>query len=161
MREVSSARCRGRRMPREIYRGAQDGGARETRKVRSSVGPCGLYYFVACAVLATAPATRGAKNAGRRHNRPSAIIMPPLECQPRSAAHLTVPIFHIIGAMKAQYNSTILWPLAATDGNAFFQHGKTYHAMQQTTTTRRRTRRFRTTRRGATSSATISSTGAA
>ena len=42
--------------------------------------------------------------------------MPPLECQPRSAAHLTVPIFHIIGAMKAQYNTTILWPLAATDG---------------------------------------------
>ena len=59
--------------------------------------------------------------------------MPPLECQPRTAAHLTVPIFHIIGAMKPQYNSTILWPLAATDGNAFFQHGKTYHAMQQTT----------------------------
>ena len=59
--------------------------------------------------------------------------MPPLECQPRTAAHLTVPIFHIIGAMKPQYNSTILWPLAATDGNAFFQHGKIYHAMQQTT----------------------------
>ena len=53
------------------------------------------------------------------------------ECQPRAGPHATLPIFHIIGAMRAA-NGT-LWPTSATDGNAIFAYRGVFHVMHQTT----------------------------
>ena len=56
--------------------------------------------------------------------------MPPSECQPRSGVHLSLPIFHIMGAMLTN-GSGPAWPIAATDGNAVFEHKGVFHVMHQ------------------------------
>lgn len=56
---------------------------------------------------------------------------PPLECQPRSGAHLHTPLYHIIGRMLPTATGGH-WPLGATDGNAVFAHRGVFHVMHQT-----------------------------
>ena len=59
--------------------------------------------------------------------------MSPLECQPRSGATLSLPIFHILGRMQPN-GTEPPWPLSATDSNAIFEHKGIFHVMHQTPT---------------------------
>lgn len=55
--------------------------------------------------------------------------MVPAQCQPRAGAHIALPQFHIVGAMRSI--GGVAWPGGLNDVNAIFEDSGVYHAMHQ------------------------------